>query len=342
MAAPAGAVGVGRGARAPARFGGFAFGWEVGLLVVMAPLYLVGTSINPRFFGDLTALQSVLRDASRYGVMAVGMTFVIVNRDLDLSVGSTLGLVAVVFSIAFAPTHFDLPAWAAILVCLAVGLAIGLINGVLVTWLKVPAFIATLTMLFVGRGLVLGLTGGKTIAYEVKAREFAFFALGETQRASASTTRSWSSCWSPSWAASCSPARAGATRPTPSAATRWRPSMPASTRGSVRIRGFVLASLVRHARRADERRPGQGRHLAIRPGCGAHRHRRGDRRRRLDPGRARPGAGLLPGCRPGRADRQGAARGRADHPHAQDRRPGDAGPGDGLPAAGCRARPSSA
>ena len=107
------------------------------------------------------------------------MTFVIVNRDLDLSVGSTLGLVAVVFSIAFAPTAFDLPAWAAVLVCLAVGLAVGLINGVLVTWLKVPSFIATLTMLFIGRGLVLGLTGGKTIAYEVKAREFAFFALGE-------------------------------------------------------------------------------------------------------------------------------------------------------------------
>ena len=97
-----------------ARFGGFAFGWEVGLLVVMVLLYVLGTSINPRFFGDLTALQSVLRDAARYGVMAVGMTFVIVNRDLDLSVGSTLGLVAVVFSIAFAPTHFDLPAWAAV------------------------------------------------------------------------------------------------------------------------------------------------------------------------------------------------------------------------------------
>ena len=95
VAAPAGAVPGGRGAVPSARFGGFAFGWEVGLLVVMVLLYVVGTSINPRFFGDLTALQSVLRDASRYGVMAVGMTFVIVNRDLDLSVGSTLGLVAV-------------------------------------------------------------------------------------------------------------------------------------------------------------------------------------------------------------------------------------------------------
>ena len=83
----------------------------------------LGTWINPRFFGDLTALQSVLRDAARYGVMAVGMTFVIVNRDLDLSVGSTLGLVAVVFSIAFAPpASRPLGLGRASLICLAVGL----------------------------------------------------------------------------------------------------------------------------------------------------------------------------------------------------------------------------
>src|SRR3546814_9406122 len=76
----------------PTRFGGFAYGWEVGLLLVMAALYLAGTQVNPRFFGDLTALHSVLRDASRFGVMAVGMTFVIVNKDLDLSVGSTTAI----------------------------------------------------------------------------------------------------------------------------------------------------------------------------------------------------------------------------------------------------------
>ena len=51
----------------------------------------------------------------------------------------------------------------------ALGVAIGLINGVLVTVLEVPAFIATLTMLFIGRGVILGLTGGKNIAFEIKA-----------------------------------------------------------------------------------------------------------------------------------------------------------------------------
>ncbi len=153
--------------------------WEVGLTIFMLILYAVGTYINPRFFGSSDALLAILRESSRFGIIAVGMSFVIVNRDLDLSVGSTVGLSAIVFSMIFAPTHFDLGPGTAIAICVVLGVAIGLINGVLVTWLQVPAFIATLAMLFIGRGLVLGLTGGKNIGYSVKAQDFAIFGLGE-------------------------------------------------------------------------------------------------------------------------------------------------------------------
>ncbi|HTO82349.1 MAG TPA: ABC transporter permease, partial [Methylomirabilota bacterium] len=150
-----------------------------GLLVFMAALYLVGTWINPTFFGNATALASVLRDAARFGVMAVGMSFVIINRDLDLSVGSTLGLVSVIFALTVAPTFYDLSPWVGVVVALVAGLAIGLVNGVLVTYLRVPAFIATLTMLFIGRGLVLGLTGGQNIGFAAKG-DSAFFTVGIT------------------------------------------------------------------------------------------------------------------------------------------------------------------
>ena len=153
--------------------------WEFGLIVFMVLLYLVGTWINPRFFGNADALASVLRDAARFGVMAVGMSFVIINRDLDLSVGSTLGLVSVVFAIAVAPSFYDLSPWAGVLIALGVGSAIGLTNGVLVTYLRVPSFIATLTMLFIGRGLVLGLTGGQNIGFAAKQAD-PFFSLGVT------------------------------------------------------------------------------------------------------------------------------------------------------------------
>src|SRR6202142_4398821 len=144
-------------------------GWEVGLLGIMALLYLGGLYLNPAFFGSTDALCSVLRDASRYGVPAIGMTFVIVNKELDLSVGSTFGLTATIFGMIFAPTYFDMSIWTAVAWCLVMGLAIGLINGFMVTVLEVPAFIATLTMLFIGRGVILGLTGGKNIAFEIKA-----------------------------------------------------------------------------------------------------------------------------------------------------------------------------
>ncbi|HEY7688774.1 MAG TPA: ABC transporter permease, partial [Dongiaceae bacterium] len=153
-------------------------GWEVGLILFMVVLYIVGTWINPVFFGNADALAAVLRDAARFGVMAVGMSFVIINRDLDLSVGSTVGLVSVVFSITVAPSFYDLSPWIGILVALAVGLTVGLVNGVLVTYLRVPAFIATLTMLFIGRGFVLGLTGGHNIGFAAKAGD-PFFILGE-------------------------------------------------------------------------------------------------------------------------------------------------------------------
>lgn len=166
------------GGRQPSQFVG---GWEAGLLVLMLVLYIGGALINPNFFGTTDALQALLRDTARYGVMAVGMTFVIVSKDIDLSVGSTFGLVGVAFSILFSPTHYDLPLAAALLFCLFLGATIGLANGLLVTVLKVPAFIATLTMLLIGRGLVLGLTGGKNIAYPAKAQDYAwFFHISET------------------------------------------------------------------------------------------------------------------------------------------------------------------
>ena len=104
-------------------------GWEVGLLVDHGALYLGGLYLNPAFFGSTDALFSVLRDASRYGVMAVGMTFVIVNKELDLSVGSTFGLTATFFGMLFAPTYFDLDVYTAVFWCLVLGLTIGLING---------------------------------------------------------------------------------------------------------------------------------------------------------------------------------------------------------------------
>lgn len=170
-------------ARAPSRlrlpltmFGG----WEVGIIVFMALLYVGGALVNPAFFGSGDATASVLRDAARYGVMVVGMSFVIINKDLDLSVGSIYGLVATVFSINYSTTMGDSGIVQAIIWAVAAGLFVGVVNGFLVTVLKVPAFIATLTVLFIGRGFITGLSTGKTISYLEKANgDLWYFQLGQ-------------------------------------------------------------------------------------------------------------------------------------------------------------------
>ena len=94
--------------RPPAQLVG---GWELGLVILMAVLFAGGALVNPAFFGSSEAFHAVLRDTARYAVMAVGMTFVIVNKDLDLSVGSTYGLVGVAFSILFAPSFVNVGAY---------------------------------------------------------------------------------------------------------------------------------------------------------------------------------------------------------------------------------------
>jgi ribose transport system permease protein len=164
--------------RAPSQIIG---AWEAGLLALLLLLYLGGAFVNPAFFGSTEAFHALLRDTSRVAIIAVGMTFVIVNKDLDLSVGSTYGLIAVVFARLFAPGFLDLDIVTSVILCALLGTVIGLVNGVLVTILKVPAFIATLTMLFIGRGFVLALTHGQAIYYPAKANDYPlFFHLGET------------------------------------------------------------------------------------------------------------------------------------------------------------------
>ena len=304
-------------------------GWEVGLLVFMVLLYVAGAFINPGFFGATDAFSAVLRDAARFGVMAVGMTFVIVNKDLDLSVGSTLGLIArrLLASSSRRPTTTSASSRAIGWRRPGVGLWSAWSTASLVTFLRVPAFIATLTMLFIGRGFVLGLTGGKTISYTDKARDYrVVLPHRRDQRLGLQQPDLSSSSSSPSSARWCSPRPAGATRPSRPAATSWRRPMPAS-----RPTGCACAPTcsrrLRDARRPDGVAQDKGITSQYGPGAeliviaavivgGAS----------ILGGRGRV-LGALLGAHAGRADRQGAARGHSDHPHDQGRRRRDAGQG---------------
>src|SRR5258708_5402894 len=135
-------------------------GRESGSVLVLL-IFVAVLILTTNDFLTLTNLDNLVRQVAVFAILSVGELFVILTGGIDLSVGSVLGLSGGVTALILA-SGASVPL--AILAGLGVGLAVGLINGVLVTRLKLPPFIATLGMLGVARGLVLLLTGAKTIA----------------------------------------------------------------------------------------------------------------------------------------------------------------------------------
>jgi len=123
----------------------------LGLTLVLLTLALVFTWINPRF-GTLSNLANVLTQASTYIIVAMGMTFVIAKAGIDLSVGSSLALVTCVF---FGMIEAGWNPALALVLMFALGMALGAFNGLIITYLAIPALIATLGTMVAFRGTAL-------------------------------------------------------------------------------------------------------------------------------------------------------------------------------------------
>ncbi|MEU8945386.1 substrate-binding domain-containing protein [Streptomyces sp. NPDC048489] len=116
--------------------------------------------------GDFLTTDNLLNigvQAAVTAILAFGSTFVIVAAGIDLSVGSVAALSATV--LAWLATSQGVPVWVAVIVSIAAGIAVGLVNGVMIAYGKLPPFIATLAMLSVGRGLSLVISQGSPIAF---------------------------------------------------------------------------------------------------------------------------------------------------------------------------------
>lgn len=133
------------------------FGSLIGLIL----LVIVMTSIKSNFIG-FENIRNILRIASINGLLAVGMTFVILTGGIDLSVGAIMGC-AGMFSAYFAQISMGYPWIVGVLIGIAVGLVIGLFNGVCISYLKVPAFVGTLGSMSIAKGLTFLLTDAKPI-----------------------------------------------------------------------------------------------------------------------------------------------------------------------------------
>ncbi len=139
--------------------GRLARGWQrLGVLAALVLLVIAASFLSDRFL-TLSNVLNVLRQVSIVGVLAIGMTFVILTRGIDLSVGSTLGIAVVIFA-GFIDPH-------GMAIAIPLGFAAagfgGLINGLGVAYARIPAFIMTLGTLSFVRGLAFIYTGGTPV-----------------------------------------------------------------------------------------------------------------------------------------------------------------------------------
>ena len=134
-----------------------AFGLRWSNVLALLALIVAASFLSP-YFLELRNIMNVLRGASVLCIVAVGMTLVILSRGVDLSVGSILGVSGATLAL-LAATDVRL----AIAAALVAGIAAGLVNGVLITWLGLQPFIATVATLISIRGLVYIVSDGSNI-----------------------------------------------------------------------------------------------------------------------------------------------------------------------------------
>lgn len=131
-----------------------------GMALALLALCIFGALTSPQFFTVSNGLN-IAQQVSIIGIMAVGMTFVIIAGDIDLSVGSIYALASVSAAQVLAQGQSML---LAVAVGLGVGALAGIVNGVLVVAFKIPSFIVTLGTLSVFRGISLLMTEGSPIS----------------------------------------------------------------------------------------------------------------------------------------------------------------------------------
>jgi len=132
---------------------------EMGLVIPLVVLIIIIGTINPSFF-NFDNLINIMRNTSFTFIIAIAMTFVLISAGLDLSVGSLIALGGTITGMLL---KAGIPIPLSILLGVALGALVGLINGLTIVRFKIPPLIVTLGMLYAARGLVLVFTKGAPV-----------------------------------------------------------------------------------------------------------------------------------------------------------------------------------
>ena len=128
----------------------------VGLVIIMIVFQLQ----NDRFLTASNFVNLIVQ-TSAYAVIAMGVTFALLLGEIDLSIGFVSGVGGVLVALLLTPDGNELPTLVAIAICLAAGLGIGLLHGLIITKVGVPSFVVTLAGLLAWNGVVLLLIGSR-------------------------------------------------------------------------------------------------------------------------------------------------------------------------------------
>src|SRR5262249_27325294 len=126
--------------------------------VTVVIIYAFMSYLQPESFATADNLFNITRNFAYIGIMALGMTAVIITGGIDLSVGSVMGLVGVICGLCLQAAY---PWWVAILAGLGTGAICGVVNGVLVAYVGIPSFVVTLGMLKEARSLAVVASGNQ-------------------------------------------------------------------------------------------------------------------------------------------------------------------------------------
>ncbi|HIU74818.1 MAG TPA: ABC transporter permease [Candidatus Pelethocola excrementipullorum] len=148
---------------------------EFGVLMVMVVIIIILSVVSPMFL-KVTNLINIVRQTVEIGIMAIGMTFIIVSAEIDLSAGSIFGLTAMLaayfYKAGVNPTLV-------FILAITAGAVLGGINGLFITKAKMPAFIVTLGTMQIYRSIAYSISGGQNISvFPEKAQNSWVFKMG--------------------------------------------------------------------------------------------------------------------------------------------------------------------
>ncbi len=129
-------------------------------VLLFVAIFVIFGLLSPRFL-QVSTFALIAKQASYIGILAVGMTFVLLTAGIDLSVGSIMYLSAVVAGLVL--QNGETPLVLGLLACLGVGATFGLVNAFFITRLRIIPFVVTLSTLIAGRGLGLAITRSKAL-----------------------------------------------------------------------------------------------------------------------------------------------------------------------------------